>query len=192
MAKEYLTIKLDDIEYWNEESEEFVINEGKTYTFRYTLKNLDAWETKYKKRFIDNSDNISPDEMLDFIVMMCDDNINPGELSQDNFNEIIEYIKETPSATVLPKSTNTSSSSGYTRKKVFTSEIIYAHMALNHIPFDWENRNLNKLMMLLNCVGSLQEPPKKMSKSEAMEEQRRVILERRKQEDLRRNQNEHK
>ena len=65
-------------------------------------------------------------------------------------------------------------------------------MALNHIPFEWENRNLNKLMMLLNCVGSLQEPPKKMSKAEAMEEQRKVILERRKQEELRRNQNEHK
>lgn len=192
MAKEYLTIKLDDIEYWNDESEEFVINEGKTYTFRYTLKNLDAWETKYKKRFIDNSDSISPEEMLDFIIMMCDEDISPGELSQDNFNTIIEYIKETPSATVLPKSTNTAGSSGYTRKKVFTSEIIYAHMALNHIPFDWENRNLNKLMMLLNCVGSLQEPPKKMSKSEAMAEQRRVILERRKQEELRRNQNEHK
>lgn len=192
MANEYLTIKLDDIEYWNDETEEFVINKGKTYTFRYTLKNLDVWETKYKKRFIDNSDNISPEEMLDFIVIMCDDTINPGELSQDNFNDIIEYIKETPSATVLPTSKNTGNSSGYSRKKVFTSEIIYAHMALNHIPFEWENRNLNKLMMLLNCVGSLQEPPKKMSKAEAMEEQRKVILERRKQEELRRNQNEHK
>ena len=59
-------------------------------------------------------------------------------------------------------------------------------MALNHIPFDWENRNLNKLIMLLNCVGSLQEPPKKMTKAEAMEEQRAIIMKRREEERRRR------
>jgi hypothetical protein len=59
-------------------------------------------------------------------------------------------------------------------------------MALNHIPFDWENRNLNKLIMLLNCVGSLQEPPKKMTKAEIMEEQRATILRRREEERKRR------
>ena len=56
-------------------------------------------------------------------------------------------------------------------------------MALNHIPFEWEDRNLNKLIMLLNCVGSLQEPPKKMSQAEVMEEHRKTVLaNRRKQE----------
>jgi hypothetical protein len=115
--------------------------------------------------------------MLDFITIICDEDLDIAMLSQANMEEILMYLKHTPSATVLPKNRN--SGTGFSRKKIFTSEIIYGYMALNHIPFSWEDRNLNKLIMLLNCVGSLQEPPKKMSRAEAMEEHRRIVLENR-------------
>lgn len=185
MDPEFLTIQLDDIEYWDDLKEEFVIQEGAECTFRYTLKNLDRWESKHLKRFIDNSDDITDAEMLDFIVTMCDDDIDPNLLSVNNYQQIVEYIKKTPSATSLPKEKGSAKGVAQ-RKKVYTSEIIYAMMALNHIPFDWENRNLNKLIMLLNCVGSLQEPPKKMTKAEIMEEQRATIIRRREEERRRR------
>ena len=185
MDPEFLTIQLDDIEYWDDLKEEFVITECAQCTFRYNLKNLDKWESKHLKRFIDNSDDITNDEMLDFIVTMCDEDIDPNLLSVSNYEQIVEYIKKTPSATNLPKERGSARGVAQ-RKKVYTSEIIYAMMALNHIPFDWENRNLNKLIMLLNCVGSLQEPPKKMTKAEIMEEQRATILKRREEERRRR------
>lgn len=185
MDPEFLTIQLDDIEYWDDLKEEFVTQDGVKCTFRYTLKNLDKWESKHLKRFIDNSDNITDAEMLDFIVTMCDEDIDPNLLSINNYKEIVEYIKKTPSATVFPKEKGSARGVAQ-RKKVYTSEIIYAMMALNHIPFDWENRNLNKLIMLLNCVGSLQEPPKKMTKAEIMEEQRAIIMKRREEERRRR------
>nr|DAR03381.1 MAG TPA: hypothetical protein [Caudoviricetes sp.] len=183
MGKEFLTIQLDDVDYWDDIKEEFVSYPGKEVTFRYTLKNLDKWETKYEKRFIDNDKNIKKEELLDFICIICDEDLDVTRLSQENMEEILRYLKHTPSATELPKSRN--SGTGFSRKKIFTAEIIYGYMALNHIPFSWEDRNLNKLIMLLNCVGSLQEPPKKMTKAEAMEEHRQVVLEnRRKQEEL--------
>ena len=47
MGQEFLTIRLDDAEYWDEVKEEFISNPGKEVTFRYTLKNLDKWESKY-------------------------------------------------------------------------------------------------------------------------------------------------
>jgi len=50
MGQEFLTIRLDDAEYWDEVKEEFISNPGKEVTFRYTLKNLDKWESKYKKK----------------------------------------------------------------------------------------------------------------------------------------------
>lgn len=186
MASEFLTIKLEDIELYDEESSMFITQPGKEVTFRYTLRNLDKWETKHEKRFIDNFDNISSEELLDFIQCMCDEHIDLNELTQRDYNQIVEYLKHTPSATSMPKKTG-SAYSGFSRKKIFTSEIIYAHMALNHIPFSWEDRNLNKLIILLNCVGSLQEPPKKMTRAEAMEEQRRVIMERRRQQEQKEN-----
>ena len=185
MASEFLTLRIDDVELWDDDKQEFIIEPGREVTFRYTLKNLDKWESKLAKRFIDNVDNIAPEDILDFIQCICDQDIDVTKLSQENYNAIVAYLQHTPSATTLPKSQG-SAAAGYSRKKIFTSEIIYAHMALNHIPFSWEDRNLNKLIMLLNCVGSLQEPPKKMTRAEAMEEHRRVIMERRRQEEQRR------
>lgn len=178
MGTEYLTIKTEDIEYWDDENNEFITEEGKVYTFRYTLRNLDRWETKHEKRFIDNSDNISEEEILDFIAIMCDQDLDISKLSQKDFNTIVEYMGHTPSATSTPKQTGSAKPVAQ-RKKIFTSEIIYAHMALNSIPFDWEDRNLNKLIVLLNAVASLQEPPKKMTKAEVMAEQRSTIMKRR-------------
>ena len=178
MASEFLTIKLEDVELYDDETSTFITQPGKEVTFRYTLRNLDKWETKHEKRFIDNFDNISPEEILDFIRCICDEPIDLNVLTQRDYDKIIESLNHTPSATTMPNR-NSSAVSGFSRKKIFTSEIIYAHMALNHIPFSWEDRNLNKLIMLLNCVGSLQEPPKKMTRAEALEEQRRVIMERR-------------
>lgn len=178
---EFLTITLDELEMWDDSISQFIITEPKQdVAFRYTLKVLDKWETKYRKRFIDNSKNIEQNELLDFIVMMADKEFDISRLTESNFKEIIEYMETTPSATELPKNSKSSQGTGYHRKKIFTSEIIYAMMALNHIPFDWEDRNLNKLIMLLNCVGSLQEPPKKMSRAEAMEEHQTQVLRNRK------------
>lgn len=54
-------------------------------------------------------------------------------------------------------------------------------MALSGIPFEWEEKNLNKLITLINTISSLQTPPEKMSRQESLEEQRRIIMERRKQ-----------
>lgn len=178
MGSEYLTIKTEDVEYWDEDNNEFITEDGSEYTFRYTLKNLDRWETKHEKRFIDNKDEVTDEEVLDFIVTMCDQDLDTSKLSPNDFKKILEYMRHTPSATTVPKQTGSARPVAQ-RKKIFTSEIIYAHMALNHIPFEWENRNLNKLIMLLNSVAALQEPPKKMTKEEAMAEQRAIIMKRR-------------
>lgn len=178
---EFLTITLDELEMWDDSISQFIITEPKQdVTFKYTLTVLDKWETKYRKRFIDNFKNIEEDEMLDFIIMMADKEFDISRLTESNFNDIIKYMESTPTATELPKTNNSSHGKEYHRKKIFTSEIIYAMMALNHIPFNWENRNLNKLIMLLNCVGSLQEPPKKMTKAEAMAEHQQQVLRNRK------------
>lgn len=175
---EFLTITLEKQEMWDDANECFYEFPEETVTFYYTLKNLDKWEMKYRKRFIDNEANISREELLDFITMMADKDIDMNRLTENDFIKIKDYFSYTPTATVIQKSS--SPTKGYHRKKIFTSEIIYAMMALNHVPFDWENRNLNKLIMLLNCVGSLQEPPKKMTRAEAMAEHHDQVIRNRK------------
>nr|DAE05475.1 MAG TPA: hypothetical protein [Siphoviridae sp. ctLOE2] len=181
MKHDFLYIEVDSLSLFDEENQRFIDRPKQKVEFRYTLKNLDEWESKHKKRFLDNKD-LTDDELLDFIKIMCTDkNFDFNRLDVDQYNRIIQYVyKDVPSATVLPKSKKKSKAGQ--RQSVFTSEILYAHMAINGIPFEWENRNLNKLMLLINTVNSLQSPPEKMSKTEAMDEQRSIIEQRRAEE----------
>lgn len=181
MKYDFLYIEVDALSLFDEENQRFIDRPKQKVEFRYTLKNLDEWESKHKKRFLDNKD-ITDDELLDFIKIMCTDkNFDFNRLDVDQYNRIVQYVyKDVPSATVLPKSKKKSKAGQ--RQSVFTSEILYAHMAINGIPFEWENRNLNKLMILINTVNSLQSPPEKMSKTESMEEQRSIIEQRRAEE----------
>lgn len=181
MKHDFLYIEVDSLSLFDEENQRFIDRPKQKVEFRYTLKNLDEWESKHKKRFLDNKD-LTDDELLDFIKIMCTDkNFDFNRLDVDQYNRIIQYVyKDVPSATVLPKSKKKSKAGQ--RQSVFTSEILYAHMAINGIPFEWENRNLNKLMLLINTVNSLQAPPEKMSKTEVMDEQRSIIEQRRAEE----------
>lgn len=181
MKYDFLYIEVDALSLFDEENQRFIDRPKQKVEFRYTLKNLDEWESKHKKRFLDNKD-LTDDELLDFIKIMCvDKNFDFNRLDVDQYNRIIQYVyKDVPSATVLPKSKKKSKAGQ--RQSVFTSEILYAHMAINGIPFEWENRNLNKLMLLINTVNSLQSPPEKMSKTESMDEQRSIIEQRRAEE----------
>ncbi len=181
MKHDFLYIEVDSLSLFDEENQRFIDRPKQKVEFRYTLKNLDEWESKHKKRFLDNKD-LTDEELLDFVKIMCTDkNFDFNRLDVDQYNRIIQYVyKDVPSATVLPKSKKKSKAGQ--RQSVFTSEILYAHMAINGIPFEWENRNLNKLMLLINTVNSLQSPPEKMSKTESMEEQRSIIEQRRAEE----------
>lgn len=158
MKHDFLYIEVDSLSLFDEENQRFIDRPKQKVEFRYTLKNLDEWESKHKKRFLDNKD-LTDDELLDFIKIMCTDKcFDFNRLDVDQYNRIIQYVyKDVPSATVLPKSKKKSKAGQ--RQSVFTSEILYAHMAINGIPFEWENRNLNKLMLLINTVNSLQAPP---------------------------------
>lgn len=181
MKHDFLYIEVDSLSLFDEENQRFIDRPKQKVEFRYTLKNLDEWESKHKKRFLDNKD-LTDDELLDFIKIMCTDkSFDFNRLDVDQYNRIIQYVyKDVPSATVLPKSKKKSKAGQ--RQSVFTSEILYAHMAINGIPFEWENRNLNKLMLLINTVNLLQAPPEKMSKTESMDEQRSIIEQRRAEE----------
>lgn len=181
MKYDFLYIEVDALSLFDEEKQRFIDRPKQKVEFRYTLKNLDEWESKHKKRFLDNKD-VTDDELLDFIKIMCTDkDFDFNRLDVDQYNQIVQYVyKDVPSATVLPKSKKKSKAGQ--RQSVFTSEILYAHMAINGIPFEWENRNLNKLMLIINTVNSLQSPPEKMSKTESMEEQRSIIEQRRAEE----------
>lgn len=170
-----LELTLGPFDFYDEIREEFVSIEKKTYVFSFNLLALDRWESKYRKRFLDNND-LTVDDYLNFFEEMClSDGFDKRMIDNRSFKIIKDYMEDIPTATIIPERKRRAGE----RKTIFTSEIIYGYMALSSIPFEWEKKNLNKLILLINTISSLQTPPEKMSKRESMEEHRRIIMERR-------------
>ncbi|MBO7365205.1 MAG: hypothetical protein J6U28_00720 [Bacteroidales bacterium] len=64
--------------------------------------------------------------------------------------------------------------------KVITNELIYYWMTALNIPFDpCQKWHLNRLMMLIKVASIEQQPPKKMSKADAMSQQKALNAARR-------------
>lgn len=178
-----LILTFPEMETYDPDKNEFVIIPEETCKFMFNLIAVDKWESKNQKRFLENPD-LTLDEYLDFFSVMCiEGNFDKNRVGKLEYEKLIEYLKLTPSATTLPKTSNKPGE----RRKELTSEIIYAYMCLSGIPIEWENRNLNKLIVLIGTISALQEPPKKMSKREAMEEQAKLIRERRRKIESNRN-----
>ena len=166
-----------EYEMYDRVKEEFINKPRRVHHFMFNLIALDKWESKHRKRFLDN-DQITYDEYLDFFnCMFQEEDFDISLVGENEFRAIMGYIDDVPTATVIPEQKK---KTGH-RKTIFTSEIIYGYMALSGIPFEWEEKNLNKLITLINTISSLQTPPEKMSRQESLEEQRRIIIERRKQ-----------
>ena len=164
-------------EMYDRVKEEFINKPRRVHHFMFNLIALDKWESKHRKRFLDN-DQITYDEYLDFFNCMCqEEDFDISLVGEDECRAMRGYINDVPTATVIPEQKKKTGN----RKTIFTSEIIYGYMALSGIPFEWEEKNLNKLITLINTISSLQTPPEKMSRQESLEEQRRIIIERRKQ-----------
>lgn len=171
-----IIITIPETELYDNEKNEFIIRESIDLRFMFSLVALDKWEAKYRKRLLDNED-ITVEEYCDLFKMMCLDDFDISLIDNDIFGQLMKYINDTPTATVLPKR---KSNKGSVRKQIYTSEIIYAYMTILGIDIEWENRNIKKLLMLINVTNDLQSPPEKMSRQEALEEHRNLILERRK------------
>ena len=175
-------ITLGPYEAYDNFKNKFITYPEKEYVFNFNLVSLDKWESKYRKRLLDN-DDITHKEYLDFFLCMCEsEDLKINLLTSLEYDAIRQYMNDIPTATVLP---NKKKKAG-DRKTIFTSEIIYGYMSILNIPYEWETKNINKLITLINTISSLQSPPEKMTREESMEEHRKLIMERRNQQNKQR------
>lgn len=159
-----LNIRIKPIELFDDDKQEFINIEEQDILLEHSLVSISKWESKWHKPFISSSK--TNDELIDYIrCMIISDNTDKNiykYLSNENLNEINEYISDSMTATTFFEQNNNS------RKEIITSELIYFWMVSFNIPIQCENWHLNRLLTLIRICSIKNTPAKKMSKNEIM------------------------
>ena len=161
-----LQITVPGGEFFDEETNEFVVVKEQTLQMEHSLVSLSKWEAKWNKAFLGKSEK-STEEMIDYFrCMTITKNVNPLVylcLSQENIDLISQYISAPMTATTIREIQHGSSS-----REIFTSELIYYWMIALNIPFECQKWHLNRLITLIRVCQIKTQPPKKMSRGEVM------------------------
>ena len=86
-------------------------------------------------------------------------------LTKSNIDEVMRYIDD-------PMTASTVKQIGGTRRsrEIITSELIYYWMVALQIPFECQKWHINRLMMLIQICNVKNQPDKKMSKRNTMQQ----------------------
>lgn len=162
-----LTIDLGNIEHFNSDNNEFVYETGGIIRFEYSLKAIYEWEGIYRKPFL--KCELTYNEMLTLYKCMALDEFDLKFITHDIAKLLSDYISDSNTATTF---SNNSTDGGQvsTKNTVHTSEEIYAMMFSASIPLEFENRNLNRLLVILRVISVQNAPPKKMTKEEVLKQ----------------------
>ena len=170
-----LTIKLTLTESFDDSKQEFVEGDNIVLQFEHSLVSLSKWESEFEKPFL-SSDKTS-EELLRYLEFML---LNPDvppevlqKLSQENVEAINTYINAKMTATWF------STKEPYKpNREVITAELIYYWLIALGIPFECQHWHLNRLLTLVKVCNQKNQPAKKMSKKDAMAQQRSLNAQR--------------
>jgi hypothetical protein len=164
---------------FNEETRKFVVANSFKLEMEHSLAALSKWESFFEKPFL-GKDEKTPEETMWYIreAMTITPDVPPevfNHLTEQNIDSINKYITAKMTGSWFNEKKEAKPS-----KEIVTAEVIYSWMVNLNIPFTpCENWHLNRLLTLVNVCNEKNTPPKKMTKAEAMAQQRRINAERR-------------
>lgn len=162
---------------WDPVSEQFLTTKETRLSLEHSLVSLTKWESKWHVPFLGNR-QLTPEQLRDYVrCMTITQHVDPlvyYALTQENLNDIMMYVENPMSATTINEKALRAAQKGPRGgNEVITNELIYYWMTALNIPFDpCQKWHLNRLMMLIKVASIKQQPPKKMSKADAMSQQK--------------------
>lgn len=171
-----IEIDLGTLEYYDEVENVFHHEEGGIVQFEYSLKAMYDWEAKWTKPFLVG--DYTTEELRDFLLKMALTKVDKRFLTREVMEELTEYIGTTQTATTFSEAPNHQNGTKSNIGKIYTAEEIYGLMFMNQIPIEFENRNLNRLLVILRVISNYNQPKEKMSQEDIIAENRRLNEER--------------
>lgn len=162
-----LIIKIQESEFWNEETNQFEYGDSTTLKLEHSLLSVSKWESKWKKPFLSDKYEKTDAMWMDYIRCMTINSVPDdvySRLTPSHFKSIMEYINDSHTATTI--STNPLGAPTKKKKKnqFVTSELIYYWMFSCRISKECEKWHLNRLMTLIQVFSVENAPPEKLSR----------------------------
>lgn len=162
-------------EFYDEEKEEFVLQNCVTLQLEHSLVSLSKWESKYEKPFLSSSEK-TDEEMLWYIeAMSLNGKIPPGvfpRLASKHVDAIDAYINAKMTATWFPEEKPSRAA------EIITAELVYYWMIALQIPVECQNWHFNRLLTLIRVCNIKNSPEKKLSPAEVAARNRTLNAER--------------
>ena len=170
-----LHLRIPDQELWDPIKEKFVKVTGCELDLEHSLESVSKWESKWHIPFHDDRKPKTLEQNIDYVRTMCltpavDPNVF-NYLTEQNVNDILEYINDSSTATWF----NDSVLRRTGKRETITAEIIYYWMTVYNIPESYQTWHLNKLMTLLRVCAEKNNTDKKKSKNGNLAAQRRAL-----------------
>lgn len=175
-----LKITIPEKELFDENKNIFITVKEQVLELEHSLVSISKWESKWNKPFLNDKNEKTLEETIDYIkCMTITKNVSDEvylDLSQENIKDIKKYIDSPMTATTFNNIGNKKSN-----REVITSELIYYWMIANNIPMECQKWHINRLLTLLRICSIKNTPPKKMSRNEIMSRNATLNAARRKQ-----------
>lgn len=171
-----LQITVPGGQWFDEATEKFVTYEPVDLELEHSLVALSKWEAVYEKPFLGPAPKTS-EEVYGYIKAMTLTPEVPEEvflrLSEENMIAINEHINRKMTATWFSDSSPSPKS-----KEIITAELIYYWLSAFQIDFAVETWHLNRLFTLIHVANLKNAKPKKMTRAQVAERNRKLNEER--------------
>lgn len=142
-----LKLHIKETELFDEENERFIHVKPQTITLEHSLLSISKWESKWHKPFLGKGEK-TQEEQVDYVrCMTITPNVPPEAyyaLGEEEYQKLKEYIEDPHTATTVHRRNK-----NQRRNETVTAEVIYSWMIQLEIPWEFEKRNLNWLLMLI-------------------------------------------
>lgn len=166
-----IKITIPSGELFNEDTNEILYVKECTLQLEHSLISVSKWESKWNKPFL--SSEKTYEQTVDYVRCMnitqnIDDNVYL-RLTKSNMDEIAKYIDAPMTATWFNEDNKSRPN-----KEIVTTELIYYWMIALQIPFECQKWHLNRLLTLIKVCNIKNQPPKKMSKSQLLNQYKSI------------------
>lgn len=166
-----LRLEVPETELYLTAENRFITVRAQTVVFKHSLVSISKWESKWHIPWF--TENTKTDEqIMDYIkTMTISQHVKPEvylaiQSNSSLVQKILEYMKDPMTATTI------NDSGGQKSRRIVTAELIYCWMFQLGIPVEFQKWHINRLITLIRVCGVENAPPKKMSKSATMNQNR--------------------